>query len=183
MENNKFIIKSSFKGISGDFIRNVIILAINLFIFLICSALRSSIYSKYSIDSFISYVTSLDNILVVVELSVIYLVYIILVIVSFSTFIQSIGLFYEIKRTVIFDRNSNKIVVKSFYFPFNRSIDENKFNDIIGITISQNFFQRIFGTGNLCVEYIVNESSAPQIKYLEIPYTYLPFQQKNKLLQ
>lgn len=183
MERNKMVIRGSFKGISGDLVQNIVTIIISLVIYLVCMGYKTNLVNKHDIKgSFIEYLLKFDDLAVVSALAFIYLVIILVAIIIIANTIKTLGLFYNLLRIVTFDYSNGRIVDQHLSFPLNRTIDENKFNEVININIEQSFFQRIFNTGTLYIEYLTYTTIDSQLRHLEIPNVARPFQQKNKIL-
>ncbi|WP_139904652.1 PH domain-containing protein [Clostridium thermarum] len=183
MENGKVIIKGSFRGITGDLVKNVLTILLCIIIFFFSKSYKNNIVIEHNIDtSFFNYLLKFEDITAVSILALIYLIIIIIVLVIISSIVKTLGLFYHLLRITTFDFNSGKVVDKAYSYPMNRTIDENKFNEIINVNIEQGLFQRIFNTGTLYVEYIAVNTVDSQLRHIEIPCVAKPFAQKNRLL-
>lgn len=183
MESGKVVIKGSLKGITGDLAKNILTILLCSIIYLFSKSYKSNLLVKHNIDtSFFNYLLKFDDITVVSILALIFLVIIIIALIAISTIIKTLGLFYHLFRMTTFDFNSGKVVDRAYSYPMNRTIDENKFNEIINVNIEQGLFQRIFNTGTLYVEYIAINTVDSQLRHIEIPCVAKPFAQKNKLL-
>jgi hypothetical protein len=185
MENGKVIIKGSFRGISGDLAKNIFIILLNIIIYQLSRSYKTNLYSKHNINtdmSFFEYLLKFEDIAAVSKLALIYLVIIVIALITISSIIKTLGLFYYLLRVTTFDFNSGKVTDKAYSFPMNRIIDENKINEVINVNIEQGFFQRIFNTGTLYVEYLTFNTVDSQLRHIEIPCVGKPFAQKNRLL-
>ncbi|NLZ48170.1 MAG: PH domain-containing protein [Clostridiales bacterium] len=183
MKANKHSIKGSFAGISGDLVRNILIIMVNVLINIVCKIYKNSLYKKHNISSsFLEYLINFDDLSVVIILAVINLVVIIVYILIISAIIKTISLFYHIPRNVVIDYENNKIIDTSYSFFIIKNIDENKYNEIINVNIEQGLFQRMFNTGTLYIEYVANTAVDSQLRHIEIPCIANPFMQKNKLI-
>jgi hypothetical protein len=182
MEKNNVIIKGSFKGISADFSKNIVVLICIFILYLISNNIRKTYYSKYGISSFIDFVTGFEHISVIAIISSIFLLFFILAIIGISTFYKTIILLYETQRTITIDFTAGKILVESYSFPFIKNTDENLFNDIISININQGLLNRTFNTGDIYIEYLTCSKVDSQLRTLEMPYVSMPFKVKTKLI-
>lgn len=182
MEKSTITIKGSFKGISGDFFKNIIILVCTLVVYVVSNNLRKNYYSKFGISSFFDFVTGFENLSVIAILSCIFLLFFILAIVALSTILKTAALLYEIHRITTIDFISGKILVESYSFPFNKNTDENLFNDIINVNINQGLMNRTFNTGYIYIEYLTCSKVDSQLRTLEIPHVSMPFKIKTKLI-
>lgn len=185
MEKSKIIIKSSIKGISADFTKNLLIILLNMIVYMLCKGYRESVYTKHNIDSkvsFFEYLLKFEDITAVSILALIYLIIIIIIIITVSTIIKTFCLFYNSLRVTIFDFNNGRIIDKHFTFPLNRTVDENKFNEVIEVHVEQGVIQRLFNTGTLYIEYLTLTTVDSQLRHIEIPCVSMPFQQKNKIM-
>lgn len=182
MDKNNVVIKGSFKGISGDFFKNIMVIICIFIVYYISNSIRKNYYSKYGISSFFDFVTDFEHIPVIALLSFIFLIFLILVIIGISTLCKIIILLYETQKTISIDFISSKIIIESYSFPFYKITEENLFNDIISVNISQGLLNRTFNTGDLYIEYLTCSKVDSQLKSLEIPYVSSPLKIKAKLI-
>lgn len=182
MENNKVIIKGSFRGISGDFVKNLILLLLNFLIYLVCKSFQNDLYAKYNIKSFSSYVLKFENIPISFLLSFVFFIYIILVITTISYIFKTLNLFYTLGRNLSFDYSTGRIILKTYSFLLSKNIEENKFNEIINVNINQGLFNRIFNTGTVYIEYLTYNTVDSQLRTMEIYNVHNPFSIKNKIM-
>lgn len=183
MEKNKVIIKGAFKGISADFTIHMLTLLGLFIIYIICGAFKRGIYAKKNVDSLIEFFKNFDvkDIGSTISISVILLIYIIILIIALSTIGKLVSLLYEAGHVVAIDYSSGKIVTKTYAFPLERTISEEKFSEIINVDIKQNTFQRLFDTGYMYIEFIALNQVDSQLRSVEISYAFQPFHQKNKI--
>ncbi|OPJ62445.1 PH domain-containing protein [Clostridium oryzae] len=184
MEKNKVVIKGAFKGITADFTKYILTLLALFIIYIISTAFKNGIYSKKNVGSLISYFKKFDlkDIGGMLSIGIIILIYIILIILAVSTIVRLFLLLYEAGHVIVIDYSSGKIVTKTYSFPLERTITEEKFNEIINVDIKQNMFQRFFNTGYMYIEFIALNQVDSQLRSVEIPYAFKPFLQKNKIL-
>lgn len=182
MEKNKTIIKGSFKGISADLTKNVLILVVTWIVYLLSNSYKDKLYEKNQISSFLAYLLEMDKLTVVCTIAIIYLIIIITVIVAISSLIKIIGILYHLADCTTFDFENKKVISKTFSFPFNMTTDENKLDEVINVNIEQGSFHRLFNTGNVYIEFLAYNSVDTQLRNLEIKCVALPFMQKNKIM-
>lgn len=182
MENNSMVIRGSFRGILGDLLKKIIILICTTLVYFISNNVENQYYKEYNIDSFISFVIELQHPYIMAILSFIFILYIILLLIFLSTLYKTIILLYETLKTTVIDFQSGKITVSYYTFPFNKEVQEHKFNEIININISQNLFQRLFQTGNLYIEYLTYSKLDSQLRTINITYVVQPFTIKPELI-
>lgn len=182
MDKNNVIIKGSFKGISGDFFKNVVVLICTFIVYVFSNNLRKTYYSKYGITSFFKFVTDLEHIPVIAILSSLFLLFFILAVIALSTFFKTIVLLYETQKTITIDYISSKILIETYSFPFNKMTEENLFNDIICVNIEQGLMDRLFGTGDIYIEYLTCSKVDSKLRTLQISYVSSPIKIKTKLI-
>lgn len=182
MEKNSLVIKGSFRGIAGDFLKNLGILLITFVVYSLSNNIKNKYYKEYNIKSFISFVTELDHIDVMAIISFIFLLFIILFFIALTRVYRTIILIYEAFKVITIDYVNGKIISATYSFPFNKTVDENKFDEIIGVSLNQDLMSNIFSTGDLNIEYIVCNKVDSQLKNIEITYVVHPFKIKAKML-
>jgi hypothetical protein len=182
MEKNTLVIRSSFMGIAGEFLKNTFIIICMVIVYLFCSNIKMQYYTEYNIQSFFSFVIELKHIKEMGIISFIYILYVVLFFIVLSTSFKTIKLFYEAFKKMVIDYESGRITYTSYSFPFNKEVDENKFNDIINVNINQDFFHRLFRTGHISIEYLAFNKVDSQLRSLEITYVSRPFKLKSEML-
>lgn len=179
MEKNRVVIKGSFRGISADLAKNIVFLIASLVIYLLCKAF----IDKQQINtSFIDFLLAMDNLTIVCMLAVVYLIIIIDAIIAISTIIKILGTLYHLADEVVLDYTANRIVLKTYAFPFTKTTDENRIDEVINVNIEQGAFHRLFNVGNLYIEFLAYNSVDSQLRNIEVKCVELPFLQKNKIM-
>jgi hypothetical protein len=170
MDKSTVVIKGSFKGILGEFIKNILILLATYVLYIISKNTKASYYAKYSIDSFFGFAMEFKEMKAIAILSFVFVLYLILAIIGIHVLYKTIMLLYETQRTITIDFISGKILAKTYSFPFNKIIDEHKFNEIITVSITQSIAHKIFDSGDFYIEYLTCSKVDSQLRAMEIPY-------------
>lgn len=182
MDKNTVVIRGSFKGILGDFIMNFLMLILTFTVYSVANKYRLKYYEDYDIKSFFSFVMEFTNIKVIVILFSIFLLFFILLIAAISLVFKIIGLLYETQKVITVDYVAGKILVETFSFPFSKTVEEHKFNDIVNVSISQSLLGRLFSTGDMYIEYLTCSKVDSKLKTLDITYVNGPFRIKPKMI-
>jgi hypothetical protein len=182
LDKNLVTIRGSFRGIAGDFLKNILILTFTIFVYVICSDIKGQYYTEYNIESFWKFVTELQHPDVMAIISLIFISYAVLLWVSLRSAFKIIVLLYETLKTTVIDFNNGKIITTSYSFPFSKEVDENKFNEIININITQDLLQRLFNTGDVTIEYLTYSKVDSQLRNLEVTYVVKPFAIKPEMI-
>lgn len=182
METNTLVIRSSFWGIAGDFLKNIFIIACMIFVYLFCSNLKMQYYSEYNITSFLSFVMELKHIKEMGIISFIYILYVVIFLIILSTSYKTIKLFYEVLKKTVIDYESGRITSTTYSFPFNKVVDENKFSEVINVNIDQDLFHQLFRTGHIYIEYIACNKVDSQLRSLQVTYVARPYKLKSEML-
>jgi hypothetical protein len=182
METNTLVIRSSFWGIAGDFLKNIFIIVGMVIIYLFCSNIKMQYYTEYNITSFLSFVMELKHIKEMGIISFIYILYVVIFFIVLSTSYKTVKLFYEILKKTVIDYESGRITSTTYSFPFNKEVDENKFSEVINVNIDQDLFHQLFRTGHIYIEYIACNKVDSQLRSLQVTYVARPFKLKSKML-
>jgi hypothetical protein len=182
MEKNSITISGSFKGIAGTFLKRILILILVCIFYIIISNIKNQYYSEYNIESLWAFITAFTNFEVIAILSLIFIVYLILLWIFITVLYKTILLVYEIPKTTVIDFQNEKITSTTYSFPFSKQVDENKFNDIINVVISQDMMKRLFNSGHLYIEFLTYSKLDSQLRNIEITYVANPLKLKQELL-
>lgn len=182
MEKNNLLIKGSFRGIASDFTKYILILLASIILYAVCSNIKNQYYSAYNIHSFFTFATQIENVKETAILSLLFLLFLILIIVCISIFFKLIGLLYELGKSISIDAANGKIICTTYSFPLSKNIDENKFDDIISVNITQSFMDRIYSSGNLYLEFVACTKVDSQLRNIEIKNVSYPLKIKQKLI-
>jgi hypothetical protein len=125
---------------------------------------------------------TLTNVDIIAILALIFIFYIIIAVLFIREFYKTILLFYNIPGKVTIDYDTMKITSKTYSFPFNVQVDENKFDDIINVVVTQDLSKKLFNSGDLYIEFLVNSKLDSQLRNIEIPNISTPFKIKRDLL-
>jgi len=185
MEEKAIILKASFKGIISNLLLLILKFSITLIGFSLISRMKNIVFNKYSIGFRSSLVNPLNSDISLVDFGILYLSYIltvVLVVYLVIVLYQILSLLMAIPAKATFDYNREKIIIKKNISPFTMISEENVFNKIIEVTVSQNYIQRLLNTGTLYVEYLVLSEVDSHIRDIEFKYLLSPFEVKKKLI-
>ena len=173
MSNNELTIKGSFYGIIGELLKRLLLLFSYWLIFIIANNYRKANYSKQDLSSLIKLITD-NKLLDAFIFVVIFVLFILLAFLTFSSVLKTIKLFYNINRRVTVDFFQSKITLVSYSFPFFKNVEENKFDNIITVNIEQALMDRFFNSGKLYIEYLVCSKVDSSSVSFEIPHVFRP---------
>ena len=186
MSNNEMIVKGSFYGIIGELLKRVFILVIYGIIFLITSQYKKFFYSNNDItqiSEFLSKKLGRFQFVDILPLLIVILIFISLALLTFSSLLKIIKLFYNMNRKITVDFFQGKIVLISYSFPFFKNVEQSKFDTIITVNIEQAFMDRFFNSGKLYIEYLVSSRTGSSSSSFEIPHIYRPLKILKDLLR
>ncbi len=184
MDKNYIVIKGSFKGIIGKLSKRIGILILFFILAAAGSQIKSSALLNAGVKSIKDFDLSkmMDKPFQSVIIVSVYILYAILIILSIPLIYRIISLFYEVYKKVVIDYSKGSIVTESYFFPFQKITEENKFDDIIEVEVYQNVLDKLFVTGNLYIEYVACNKVDSKLKYVEIKYVLDPFSHKGNLI-
>jgi hypothetical protein len=181
VEKETLVLKTTFRGIFGDFIKKIIGLIAAFVIYLFGKGILSGLYAKNNI---VSIKTSLFEI-PFASLSFIifiYIIYAVLIILSIFILCKLVILLCELKNITIIDFVEEKIETKKHGFLFTKDESQSKFDRIIKVEIEQKMIDRLVNTGGFYVEYLVNSKLDSQLKSFEVMHIEKPFEKREKLI-
>jgi hypothetical protein len=182
METNKITIRGSFKGISGNFTKNIVYLLVILIVYLIANVNKNKYFRRHNITSLWNFIKGFTEPKIIIILLSLYLLIFILLVLGISITIKIIALLYETQKLVIIDYSTGKITEETLSFPFTKSQEESKFNDIISVNITQDMLHRLFNSGDLYLEYMTYTKVDSKIRNMEITYVESPHKIKSKMI-
>lgn len=181
MENEVLVLKTTFKGIFGDFIRKVIGLIIAYIIYLFGRNILSGLYEKNNIVSIKASLFDIP-IMSLVIIVLIYIIFVVVFIMSIVTICRLIKLLWELSNITIVDFTEEKINTIKYEFPFTKEEYQSKFNRIIKVEIQQKLIDRLINTGGFYIEYLVNSKLDSKLKSFEIMHIENPVGKRAKLI-
>jgi hypothetical protein len=113
----------------------------------------------------------------------VYIVLGILILILIIALYRFFILFYELKHVTTIDFSRERIIVEKYDFPFDKQVEEKRFNRIVGIEVTQKTIDRSVNAGSLYVEYLVQSKNDSKLRGFEIPYLLNPINIKDKLLE
>ena len=182
MEKSTIIVRGSIIGIAGDFLKNVIILICTYVVYAIGKDVKQQYYEEFNITSLVDFAMEFKHTKEAVIISFIFLLFLILALIAISTIYKAFKLLYEIPKSITFDSINGKIIAVTYSFPFNKNVDENKFDEIIEVNISQGLLHRLFNSGDMYIEYLALNKIDSQLRHIEIPYISCPFKVKPRMM-
>lgn len=182
MDKNTLVIKGSFKGIAGDFLKNFLLLLGSYIVYTIANHYKVKLYSEKEISSFFKFVVALEDMPTIIILFSIFLIFATLLVLAIYLVFKIINLLYETQKVVTIDYVAGKIYNVTYSFPLSKYTEEHKFTDIISVNIYQNMIHRLFGVGNLNIEYLTCSKVDSKLRNLEVTYLNAPVKVKQKLI-
>ena len=91
--------------------------------------------------------------------------------------------FYSAMEVNTIDKNNRWFTSKNYSFPWSSEACDSRFTRIIGITVNQGIFDKIFNTGSLTVELLTLKNSGSKTFYERIPYIEDPYSVKKRILE
>jgi hypothetical protein len=182
MEKNTLVIRGSFRGIAAELIKRLIIFICTIIIYQISNSIKNKFFTEYNINSFTGFVMEFDHAKVIIIISSIYLLFVILLFIALATIYKIINILYETLSVVTFDFPGGKVTEVTYSFPFIKKVDENKFDEVINVNISQGLMNQLFSSGNMYVEYLTCSKVDSQLRNLEISNVVHPFKTKLKMM-
>lgn len=179
MEKGTITIKTEIKALLGDLIKKSIIILLIMILCIAAIKAKNNIAVKYNlVDSIFNGSDPLG----VVSLILVYFVIGILIILLIFALYKLFSLFYALKRVTVIDFAREKIIVESYDFPFDKQIEEKRFNRIVGVDILQKSIDRAVNSGTLYIEYLVFSRNDSKLRGIEIPNVLYPIKIKEKLI-
>lgn len=179
MENGAIVLKTNIQALIGNLSKKIIVVLISTAFCLAGIRLKNYVADKYDITESIFKAELLGTI----SMIIVYIVLGILAILLLISLYKFFGLFYELKRVTNIDFVREKILIQSYEFPFDKQTEEKKFNKIVGVEISQKSIDRMFNSGTLYIEYLVQSKNDSKLRGFEVPYVLNPVAVKDKLLE
>lgn len=179
VEKGSITIKTEIKALLGDLIKKSTIVILIIILCIAAIKTKGSIALKYNmVDSIFDESEPIGTL----SMLLIYFVLGILIILLIFALYKLVILFYELKRVTIIDFEREKIVVQSYDFPFEKQMEEKRFNRIVGVDILQKSIDRAVNSGTLYLEYLVLSKNDSKLRGIEIPNVLNPIKIKDKLL-
>lgn len=180
MEKGKVVLKTDIRGLIGELLKKLLAVSIVLALCLIGDKVRKYVADKYNItDSLFKSADMLGTI----SMIVVYIVLGILVLLLVIALYKFLILFYELKHVTIIDFDRERIVIQRYDFPFDKQIEEKRFNKIVGVEVAQKTIDRAVKAGNLYVEYLVQSKNDSKLRGIEVPFIINPVNIKDRLLE
>jgi hypothetical protein len=180
MQKDTLVLKTNIKGLTGELIKKLLVVVIVLALCLTGNILRKYIADKYNItDSIFKSTDMLGTISMVIVYIVLGVLILFLIIALYKFFI----LFYELKHVTTIDFSRERIIVEKYDFPFDKQVEEKRFNRIVGIDVTQKTIDRSVNAGSLYIEYLVQSKNDSKLRGFEVPYLINPINIKDRLLE
>lgn len=183
MDNNSIIVKSCRKGILGKLLKYLGLLIVFFILYVTASNIKKGIFLKTgikSINEFMPKILTFPDRSII--LAFVYILYIVLIVLSFPVLYRIICLFYDAYKKITIDYSKGSLIFESYFFPFQKLTDENKFDEIIEVEVYQSSIDNYLGTGTLYIEYVVCNKIDSQLRSIEIQYVLDPLKFKNQLI-
>jgi predicted membrane protein len=179
MEKGTLMLKTDIRGLMWELIKKLLVVGIVLAFCLVGNRLRIYVADRYNItDSIFK-----ADILGTVSMIVVYIVLGILALLLIIAVYKFLTLFYELKHVTTIDFTRERIIVQRYEFPFDKQIEEKRFNRIVGVEVTQKTMDRAVNAGSLYVEYLVQSKNDSKLRGIEVPYILNPINIKDKLLE
>jgi hypothetical protein len=180
MEKETLILKTDIKGLIGEMLKKLLVVGIVLALCLAGNKLKKYVADKYNItDSVFKSADMLGTISMIIVYIVLGILILLLIIALYKFFI----LFYELKHVTTIDFAKERIIVEKYDFPFDKQVEEKRFNKIVGVEVTQKTIDRAVKSGTLYVEYLVQSKNDSKLRGIEVPYLINPINIKNRLLE
>lgn len=179
MEKSLIVIKTEIKALLNDLIKKLLVMLFVLILFFLCNRVKNNLAQKYNLTDSIF---SISDPFAVVSMLLVYIVLGVLLILLIVALYKLFSLFYELKRVTVIDFVRGKIIIESYDFPFDKQIEEKKFDNIIGVDIIQKSIDRTVNSGTLYLEYLVLSKNDSKLRGMEIPNVSNPMKIKDRLL-
>jgi hypothetical protein len=180
MQKDILVLKTNIKGLTGELIKKLLVVVIVLALCLTGNILRKYVADKYNITDSIFKSTDM---LGTVSMVIVYMVLGILILFLIIALYKFLILFYELKHVTTIDFSRERIIVQKYDFPFDRQVEEKRFNKIIGVEVTQKTIDRAAKSGTLYVEYLVQSKNDSKLRGIEVPYLINPINIKDRLLE
>ncbi|MCM0648339.1 hypothetical protein NBE98_08120 [Clostridium swellfunianum] len=180
MQKENLVLKTDIRGLVGEILKKLLVVGIVLALCIAGDKLRKYVADKYNITD--SLFKSSDM-LGTVSMIVVYIVLGILLLLLIIAVYKFLILFYELKHVTTIDFEKERIIIQRYDFPFDRQIQEKRFNKIVGVEITQKTIDRAVKSGNLYVEYLVQSKNDSKLRGIEVPYILNPVNTKDMLLE
>lgn len=179
MDKRSLVVKTDIRGLTGDLIKRFMVLLITLLCCIAGNRVRKYVADRFDITDSIFKAELIGT----VSMILVYIVLGILILLTLIALYKFLVLFYELKHETTIDFEKEKIIIQSYDFPFDRQIEEKRFNRIVGIEVTQKSIDRMAGAGTLCIEYLVQSKTDSKLRSIEMPYVLNPVRLKDKLLE
>lgn len=180
MGKETIVLKTDIRGLMGELIKKFIVVAIVLALCIVGDKLKKYVANKYNItDSIFKSADMLGTI----SMIIVYIVLGILILLLIIAVYKFLILFYELKRKTTIDFSRERIVVQRYDFPFDKQVEEKRFNKIVGVEVIQKSIDRAVKSGSLYVEYLVQSKNDSKLRGLEVPYILNVMDVKDSLLE
>jgi hypothetical protein len=179
MDKSTVVLRTNFKGLLNEFFKKLFVVLIVSALCIAANKVRQFVKEKFSLSNSIFD----GELLGTVSMILVYIVLAILLILLLIALGRMLALFYELKRITTIDFAKERIVIQKYDFPFEKEIEEKKFNRIVGIEIEQKSIDRAVECGSLYVEYLVQSKNDSKLRAFEVPFIQNPIAVKDKLLE
>jgi hypothetical protein len=179
MDKSTVVLRTNFKGLLNELFKKLVVVLIVAAFCIAANKLKQYVEKKFSLTNSIFD----GELLGTVSMILVYIVLAILLILLFIALGKMFALFYELKRVTTIDFAKERIVIQKYDFPFDKEIEEKKFNRIVGIEIEQKSIDRAVKCGSLYVEYLVQSKNDSKLRGFEVPFVQNPIMVKDKLLK
>lgn len=179
MDKENIILKSTFRGMLNDIIKRAVELIIILLCLLKANSIRKEVSDGISLKSLLSSSSEMDTLIYTLA---IFAVIVVLSILALIVIFKTIMIMFELSTCIEINLNEKKIIIHKVEFPLMKIMDENKFNEIIEVGIFQKTLDRVFNTGHLYVEYLVQSKVDSKIRTVYVPYVIDPEEQKKLIM-
>lgn len=179
MDKETLVLKTNIKGLIGELLKKLVVVLIVLACCIAGDKLRKYVAEKYDMTGSIFK----GEILGTISMILVYIVLAILLILLFIALYRLLWLLYELKHKTTIDFANEKIIIQKYDFPFEKQIEEKRFNSIVGVEVNQKSIDRAVKTGTLYVEYLVQSKNDSKLRGIEVPYIMDPIGIKDKLLE
>jgi hypothetical protein len=180
VEKDSLVLKTDIRGLVGELLKKLLVVGIVLALCLTGDKLRKYVAEKYNItDSLFKSTDMLGTI----SMIVVYIVLGILVLLLIIALYKFLILFYELKHVTQIDFSRERIIVQRYDFPFDKQVEEKRFNKIVGVEVTQKTIDRAVKSGTIYIEYLVQSKNDSKLRGMEVPYILNPVNIKDRLLE
>jgi hypothetical protein len=179
MERETLVLKTDIKGLVNELVKKLIVVIIVSAICIAGNMVRKYVAEKFKItDSIFK-----GDIIGTISMIVVYIVLGILILLLLIALYKLGVLFYELMHVTTIDFSRERITIQKYDFPFEKQIEEKRFNQIVGVEVKQSSIDRAVKAGSLYIEYLVQSKNDSKLRGIEVPYVVNPVDIKDRLLQ